>query len=80
MKNPVGRFLQFEYTNWRGEEHLYVIDPEERLQFFAPIDATVETWFLSGTVQMMDGHDREGHPRRSFELAKIRYLRHIQEK
>jgi hypothetical protein len=60
--------LKFRYVNWRGDEHVYIIEPEEKLS------VTRGKLMLSGQVVTRDGDERKdmGNRRRSFELTGLR--------
>jgi hypothetical protein len=73
--------LMFEYINWRGVLHVYVIRPDvveaQRLTFGKPDPK----WYLNGQVVTRDGDPRPemgDNRRRSFELTKIRKLTEVQ--
>lgn len=64
-----GQRLKFQYLNWRGNEHKYVVDVEE-LTWGAPENR----WYLSGQVVTRDGDSREEmgpNRRRSFHVEKV---------
>lgn len=80
--------LKFQYVNWRGDEHEYVIRPQNIV--FARYPATdegeeeeQEHWVLNGWIVTRDGDPRselelEGERRRSFILTEIRGLVEVQ--
>jgi hypothetical protein len=69
--------IKFRYTNWRGVEHIYVIQPESIE--FGPYDndgrkeGGLKHWVLHGNVVTRDGDPRpEMNPRRrTFLLVDI---------
>lgn len=71
---PHPQELKFRYTNWRGEEHTYVVRLES-LEIGPYGDAgrrenNEPTWVLHGHVLYRDGEWRGG--RRTFILDKIK--------
>jgi hypothetical protein len=70
--------LKFRYTNWRGEDHEYVIEP--RLGDRAAITHREGHWCLSGMVVTRDGDprpDMDPTRRRTFVLVGIRDLEEV---
>lgn len=73
--------LRFEYTNWRGDDHVYVIEPDGKVEFYegqgmgedhVPIGPG---WTLSGYVVSRDDDPRPemgNNRRRSFLIADMR--------
>lgn len=69
--------VTFDYVNWRGDSHTYVIDPEG-FEFAAYNGANTDRWYLHGQVVTRDGDPREDMGptrRRSFEIDGIKNLR-----
>lgn len=71
--------LRFNYTNWRGEDHEYLVEPET-IQFMTSVPAREDAddephWVLNAGVIARDGKSREG--RRSFILAHLREVQEI---
>lgn len=77
--------IQFRYINWRGEEHIYVIDVES-IEFapYGPatdVDDIKPQWVMNGHVVTRDGkprgpthHDRNKERqanRRTFLIEKM---------
>jgi len=76
--------LKFKYTNWRGNDHEYVISPERGglEQYTATMTGRDgAAWMVSGDVVTRDGDVREGmgdNRRRSFELIKMRDIEEVE--
>jgi hypothetical protein len=82
-------YLRFDYTNWRGDHHNYVIMPDTvnaavsgALTYRRPnADDTDEAWMLHGMIITRDGDKREelvgANRRRSFKLCDIRNLEEV---
>lgn len=69
--------LSFDYVNWRGRNHRYVIEPE-RIEFaFVPFSTNIETWVLHGMVVTRDDDPRPGmsNRRRTFLMSGLRNIR-----
>lgn len=71
--------IKFEYTNWRGDWHIYVVEPESIE--FGPYDASGKhsreddvQWVLHGELITRDGDTRPdmGVRRRTFILSEIK--------
>lgn len=63
-------YLKFKYTNWRGDDHEYVIAPEG-VSYGTPD----QRWYLNGELILRDGDPREDMGptrRRSFVIEDIR--------
>jgi hypothetical protein len=86
------KLLKFDYKNWKGEEHTYVIALDMRdafrMQFMKPgvlgreVSAEEMTWHVSGNVVTRDGDPRtEMGPtrRRSFILTKMRNIEEVED-
>ncbi len=76
----LGVLLSFTYTNWRGQEHRYVIEPEGKIEF-GPYDQggmhpgqEPSAWVMHGKVVTRDGDPRPemGTRRRTFLMAEMR--------
>lgn len=75
-------FLKFKYTNWRGDEHIYVIlvtDAETSPDLADPGRSPIP--FLNGNVITRDDDPRNDmdHRRRSFRIVKMRELEEVPE-
>lgn len=69
---------EFEYRNWRGELHTYLIQPELEMEFCEIGTSGRWAWVLHGIVIQRDGKPRsDGQPRRSFEFVIIKNLREV---
>jgi hypothetical protein len=65
--------LRFEYTNWHGDTHTYVIDP--RSGHKPGLHVHEGEWCISGWVVSRDGDPRPemgDNRRRTFKLAEMR--------
>jgi hypothetical protein len=60
---------KFTYTNWRDEEHTYVVQVEGIEYTARGDDSETPRWMLHGVNTWRDGVPRK--ERRSFELLKI---------
>lgn len=77
MPNALWKFqelslIQFDYTNWKGNDYTYVI-ATEGVSFGQPD----RVWYLNGDIVTRDGDPREDMGttrRRSFIIAGIRNL------
>src|SRR3954447_13974728 len=74
-------YLKFKYTNWRGDDHEYILEPEP--ESLAAHDYPLEDgnyefhWNLSGEVITRDGDPRDemgDTRRRSFVIASMREI------
>lgn len=80
----VGPLLKFRYTNWKGEEHEYVIEPEGISYSDYPPGEEPKRWQLHGMVVTRDGDPRPqlshhpGERRRSFLLVGLRDVEEVQ--
>lgn len=69
--------IKFKYTNWKGDDHEYVIQVES-VEYGhydgSGINADVRNWVLHGDVITRDGDSRDdmGTRRRTFLIEKIR--------
>lgn len=71
--------VEFDYVNWRGQDHHYVIVTESFV-FGMYGEGVIPEWHLNGNVVTRDGDIRpEMGPtrRRSFLLHKMRNLRSV---
>lgn len=75
--------LRFDYTNWRGHDHTYVIDPAAGRNpgLHAMVDAErADYWGISGQVITRDGDPRRemgDNRRRTFALVKMRNVEEV---
>lgn len=73
--------LEFDYVNWRGDDHHYVIEPEGLTWEEYPGDVSPEGWFVHGMVVTRDGDPRKDMGparRRSFRLVKMKNLMEVE--
>lgn len=72
--------LQFRYTNWRGEEHLYLVEPQA-ISFVKAASDDGPAWYLHALCLQRDGESRRGHadqfPRRSFKLKDLESVNEV---
>lgn len=68
--------IAFEYTNWRDEDHSYLVQPEAiEYAVYSPGGVDVEpkyTWLMHAHVLQRDNADRPG--RRTFILHNLRWV------
>lgn len=67
--------IRFNYTNWREEDHEYVVEPESVSR------GKGEHWYLHATIVTRDGNPRpeiDGNRRRSFELARLEDIEEVE--
>lgn len=71
----VGR-LRFKYTNYKGESHIYVVEPQKI--HWTQVRGKKLGWYLVGLCVKKNGESRyvqnEGFPIRSFLLLDIELL------
>jgi hypothetical protein len=71
--------LQFTYTNWRGDEHTYLILPMTIAYELGSFEAEGAdrswAWVLRAQVIQRDGEDRPGI--RSFRLTGLNDLKEV---
>lgn len=77
-----GSVVQFDYTNWRGDEHTYRVAIESISYGPHSADDLEESvWQLHGYVTQRDGVSRlkqDANSRRSFKLFGIRDMKVVQ--
>lgn len=74
--------LKFRYTNWRGDEHTYVIDVEQlKVGLYRRSSTEVgPSWLLHGYVVTRDGDPRPdmgSNRRRTFLLSGIKDIEEV---
>lgn len=74
--------LRFDYKNWKGEDHRYVIQLDERRGHAISFDTSRHMehdpgWYIHGYCVERDGKVREGLPRRSFRLTDMRNIEEV---
>jgi hypothetical protein len=63
--------LKFDYNNWKGEDHTYLIEPI--VHDFTFMDGY---WMLSGNMVERDGEQRDVG-RRTFRLAQMKNVEQV---
>ena len=66
------KLMRFEYTNWRGEDHEYVVRPEslDCVNYMHGKDKELMVWVMHAWVITRDKESRPG--RRTFILNGLR--------
>lgn len=76
--------LAFDYVNWRGDDHHYLIEPEGPPSFelgpFVEGRPVYRAWCVSGSVIERDGVTRSaaGTNRRTFAVDKMRDVQEVE--
>jgi hypothetical protein len=76
-----GSVVQFDYTNWRGDDHTYRVVIESISYGLHGAKPGESVWQLHGYVTQRDGVSRlrqDANSRRSFELFGIRDMEVVQ--
>lgn len=76
-KLETGDLLSFDFVNWHGRNHRYLIAPEKIELAFTPENEDEPTWVLHGEVITRDGDPRPemGNRRRTFRMNGLRNIR-----
>lgn len=69
--------LMFEYQNWRGDTHTYLVTPERFEEADYDALSGERHWVLHANVIERDNAPRPG--RRTFQLTGVRNLREVEE-
>lgn len=79
--------LKFDYKNWRGDDHTYVIELNAKDPFNLTYkgesvrqhpEHAKKGWHISGACISRDGELRDGSPRRSFLLKDMRNVEEVE--
>lgn len=64
--------LKFRYINWEGDEHEYIVDPQEIL-------SAGQQFVIHATCLYRDGQKRDGELHRTFYLLGMKNLEEVWE-
>jgi hypothetical protein len=73
-----GLCLRFNYKNWRGEEHEYLIDPEPHSLGLRWEGDHEGSWVISGRCLLRDGEQRPDWPRRTFKVVDMKDVEEVE--
>lgn len=74
--------LEFVYTNWKGIDYSYVVEPES-IEFVPESSTRVDAghWVLNAYVVTRSGDPRPemgDNRRRTFKLTEMRHIREVE--